>query len=300
MRDIVFGEPLGIDSVGAAGAQWQPLHIESALANTVEDISGNIESALGRDYIPFNALLASKSGPVAIVGSGPSLHDTWPQLKEFPGDIIACNAAAQFLLERGIVPAYHFCFDADPLMLEFVTPHPDITYLFASRCPPKAFDLLAGCKVVCWHAAGDERVQEILEAHGRNEPMVIGGSAAVTRAMILAMPMGYTDIHLYGGDSSFKAGATHIRKSTTLERRMAVMCNGRVFETAPWMAKQVEDLKNLVPAMQTRTGVRFYTHGDGLLQHVARSLGCKTDYDNHAQWLFQTWRAKLKNFWAIL
>lgn len=300
MRDIVFGEPLGIDSLGAGGVQWQPLHIESALANTVEDISGNIESALRRDYIPFNALLESKSGPVAIVGSGPSLHDTWQQLRGFDGDIIACNAAAQFLLARGIVPQYHFCFDADPLMLEFVTPHPDITYLFASRCPPRAFDMLEGCRIVIWHAAGDERVQEILEANERNEPMVIGGSAAVTRAMILAMPMGYDPIHLYGGDSSFKDGATHIRKSTTEERRMAIMCAGRVFETAPWMAQQVEDFKTLVPSMQARTGVRFHVHGDGLLQHVARALGCKTDYDNHAQWLLQTWRAKLRHFWSIL
>ena len=295
-----YSDPFGVEKVGNPGTQWLPLKIHSAMANTVEDISANIESALDRDYTPFNELIGASSGAVAIVGSGPSLHKTWQALRDFDGDIIACNAACQYLLSKGIVPQYHFCFDADPLMLEFVTPHPEITYLFASRCPPKAFDMLEGQRIVLWHAAGDERIQENLETRGLNEPMVIGGSAAVTRAMILAMPMGYNPIHIYGGDSSFDEGATHIRTSTTVERRMAVKCAGRVFETAPWMTQQVEDFKALVPQMMQRTGVQFHLHGDGLMQHVARSLGCKTDYDNHVQWFYQTWRAKLKQFWTIL
>lgn len=294
-----YVDTLGVESVGAAGTVWLPLRIHSALANTVEDISANIESALARRLTPFNELIGSRSGRVAIVGSGPSLHDTWQRLRAFDGEIIACNAACQFLLERGIVPQYHFCFDADPLMLEFITPHEDITYLFASRCPPKAFDMLQRCKVVCWHAAGDDRIREILEAQGRMEPMIIGGSAAVTRAMIMGLSMGFTDVHIFGGDSSFKAGETHIRQSTTKERRMAIMCNGRVFETAPWMTQQVEDFKKLAPVMMQK-GASFRLYGDGLMQHVARALGCKTDYTNHAQWLYQTWRAKLKNYWATI
>ena len=295
-----YVDTLGVESVGGAKTVWLPLRVHSALANTVEDISANIESALSRNLTPFQTLMGTKSGRVAIVGSGPSLHDTWEKLKNFPGDILACNASCQFLLGRGIVPTYMFCFDADPLMLEFITPHPEITYLIASRCPPKAFDLLEGCRIVCWHAAGDERIREILETSRRMEPMVVGGSAAVTRAMIVGISMGYTDIHIWGGDSSFKEGATHIRDSTTKERRMAIMCNGRVFETAPWMTQQAEDFKKLVPSFMQRTGVSFHVHGDGLIPHIARSLGCKTDYQNHAQWFVQTWRAKLKSFWAII
>ena len=251
--------------------------MEGVLANTVEDISANISSALKRDYIPFNVLLGSQKGAVAIVGSGPSLKKTWKRLKKFKGDIIACNAACQFLLERGITPTYMFCFDADPLMLEFITPHPDIVYLLASRCPPKAFDLLAGYQIVCWHAAGDERVEALLDQHGKMEPMIVGGGAAVTRAMIVAIPIGYTEMHIFGGDSSFADGETHIRKSTTLERRMPIWCGHRVFETAPWMAKQVEEFKHLT-ANYCRAGATFIVHGDGLLQHVAMLKGMKCDF----------------------
>lgn len=258
-------------------AVWMPLHMEGILANSVDDISANIEAALLRDYIPFNVLLGSQSGAVAIVGSGPSLKKTWKRLRKFKGDIIACNAACQFLLGKGITPTYMFCFDADPLMLEFITPHPDIMYLMGSRCPPKAFDLLEGCQVVCWHAAGDERLEELLVKHGKHEPMVVGGGAAVTRAMIVAMPIGYTEMHIFGGDSSFADGATHIRKSTTEERRMPIWCNHRIFETAPWMAKQVEEFKFLT-ANYCRAGAKFIVHGDGLLQHVAMLKGFQCDF----------------------
>ena len=273
---------IGMDKVGDARLAWLPLTMKGALANSNEDISRNIEHALGLDYIPFNDLIGSKTGAVAIVGSGPSLKTNWHELRTFKGDIIACNAACQFLLEKGITPTYMFCFDADPLVLEFFTPHKDITYLLASRCVPAVFEMLKDCKIVLWHAAGDERIREILETRKINEPMVTGGSAAVTRAMMLAMPIGYTEVHIYGGDSSFAEGDTHIRKSTTVEKRMAVKCNGRVFEVAPWMTMQVTDLERLAPVIKP-LGIKVHFHGDGLLQYAARSMGFRTDYDNAYQ-----------------
>ena len=293
-------EPLGIEMVGKPDTRWRPLRIHSSLANTVEDISGNIESTLKRDYIPFNDMLGTKSGAVAIVGSGPSLKTNWKELLNFKGDILACNAACQFLLDKGIVPQYMMCFDADPLVLEFFTPHQDITYLLGSRVTPKVFDILEGCRIVVWHAAGDEKIQEILESNNRMEPMVIGGSAAVTRAMVLVLPMGYTEVHVYGGDSSFVDGETHIRKSTTKERRMAVKCGSRVFEVAPWMLTQVNDLKNMVPLL-TSQNVKLHLHGDGLLQHVARELGFRTDYESavqqHIRIFARDWKHKATILW---
>ena len=275
-------ENIGVERLNDPGLGWLPLQVQGQLANTADDISRNIENAIGLDYIPFNSLIGKKSGAVAIVGSGPSLKTNWQELRNFKGDIIACNAACQFLLEKGITPQYMFCFDADPLVLEFFTAHKDITYLLASRCVPDAFERVKGCKLVIWHAAGDTNLQDILERKGKMEPMVIGGSAAVTRAMVLALPMGYTEVHVYGGDSSFAKGDTHIRKSTTVERRTAIKCNGRVFEVAPWMTLQILDLEKLGPLIK-HCGVRMHFHGDGLLQHVARTIGFRTDYDNTYQ-----------------
>lgn len=298
-----MAELIGIDRQNDTRLAWLPLTMQGVLANSEEHISRNIEYALGLDYTPFNDLIGQKSGAVAIVGSGPSLKRTWHELRTFKGDIIACNAACQFLLEKGITPAFMFCFDADSLVMKFLQPHKDITYLMASRCVPEAFDLLKGCRICIWHAAGDERIREILEAKEKMEPMVTGGSAAVTRAMMLALPMGYKQVHIYGGDSSFAEGDTHIGESTTLEKRMAVKCNGRVFECAPWMTMQVKDLEKLSPVIKY-LGIKMHFHGDGLLQHVARNLGFLTDYDNTIQRWVRTalhwWLTKAIPVWHAI
>ena len=284
----------------ALGIRWAALKLEPRLANTVEDIDRNIEHALQRAYIPLPELVGTKKGAVSIVGSGPSLKGNWQRMRDMGHPIIACNAACQFLLERGIVPDYMFCFDADPLMLEFITPHPDITYLIGSRCPPQTFDLLAGCKVVVWHANGDEHIEALLNKHNKMEPMVAGGSAAVTRSMMLAQAMGWSEIHLWGCDSSHLAEDTHIRKSTTDEKRMHIMVVGREFICSPWMAQQAEDFKALANPMRDSLGVDLVVHGDGLIPHLAYSMYFKTDLEWKVTRYYRMFRAMLRTLWAIL
>jgi hypothetical protein len=275
---------------------WVPLYTKGLLANSVEDIDANIESALQRDYTPFNDLIGKKSGAVAIVGSGPSLKKNWHELKRFKGDIIACNSACKFLLDKGVTPQYMMCFDADPLMLAFVVAHPEITYLIASRCPPQAFEMLKDCKVVCWQAGGDLHLEDLLIKYKREEPMVLGGGAAVTRSMYLAITMGYNPLHLYGVDSSFVDGDTHITQSRTVERHLAVKCNERVFYTAPWMTKQAEDFKVLAPLMQRLNGTKFIVHGDGLIPHIAKTMGFKTDEPVFNKFI-RVWKRKAAILW---
>jgi len=285
---------------GGMEIPWVELRTKAMLANTTEDIDRNIEHALRLNLPSFQQLIETESGAVSIVGSGPSLKENWSRIADVGGDIIACNAANQFLLERGVIPKYWMCFDADPLMLEFITPRPDITYLMASRCPPKAFEMLEGCKVVCWHAQGDENIQAILEKHNRMEPMIPGGSAAVTRAMVMAQPMGYREIHLWGADSSFLNGATHIRQSTTQEKSLHIMCNNRVFHCAPWMAQQAGDFKVLAPALRDNFGVKLIVHGDGLIPHLAKAMGFDVDGESRSKQLWRSARHKAGILWSQL
>jgi len=280
---------------------WMKLAMNLGLANSVEDIDRNIESALKREYIKFADLMDSESGAVSVVGSGPSLKKTWKKLRDSKTDIMSCNASLRFLLERGVTPKYFFCFDADPLMLEFIIPHPDITYLLASRCPPQTFDILKGCRIVLWHAAGDPNIESILEKNNKNEAMVIGGSAAVTRCIMLGKALGYTEINMYGADASFDGTDTHIQKSTTKEKRVLVMLNNRVFETAPWMASQVEDFKTLAPILKDSYGTRLIVHGDGLISHLARTMGFEVgSAEPKYKYVLRNAKAKARLFWQAL
>ena len=256
---------------------WLPLEVRYGLANTDEDIASNIESALKRpNHVGFHSIMGTESGAVSVVGSGPSLKGNWEKLRDSDTDIIACNAAFQFLLERGVIPKYFFCFDADKLMLEFITPRPDVTYLLGSRCPPKAFEMLEGCNVITVHAGGDLHLERLLQQYDMMEPMVIGGSAAVTRAMCLAPSIGYRTVHLWGADGSFSMNDTHIRKSTTDEKAILIKLNNRVFSMAPWMTRQVDDFKTLAPSLKL-LGIKLIVHGDGIVPHLARTMGYETD-----------------------
>ena len=250
------------------GPLWAPVSFTIELCVTDDTIRDNLRATLDRGYKPFTPWLFSQSGTVSVVGSGPSLKETYPDLR---GDVMACNGALGFLLDRGIVPRFAFFMDADERMKKFVRRHPDVTYLVASRCHPTVFQALEGLDVVVWHAKSEELCDAILAEHGVIEPLVHGGSAAVTRAMCVAHSMGYREQHLFGADSSCVDGETHVQKSLAEEKYLPILAGGRVFTTTAWMAAQVEDFKVLAPALEAE-GAKFEVHGDGLLPHVAKIM----------------------------
>lgn len=99
----------------------------------------------------------------------------------------------------------------------------------------------------------------------------MGGSTGVTRSLFLAVAMGYLDLHIFGADSSCDGGS-HIRKSVVDETYMNIFCLGRWFVTTPWLAVQAEDFQKLAPYLAA-VGVKLTLYGDGLIPHIARSLG---------------------------
>ncbi len=279
---------------------WLPLKAKYGLANSHEDIAANIESVLKTEYTGFQDLMGTKKGTVSVVGSGPSLKKNWKKLRDLKSDIVACNAACQFLLERGVIPTYMFCFDADKLVMEFFEkPHKDVTYIISSRCVPQVFEALKGFKVIVIHTGGDKHLEELLQKHGKHEPMVIGGSAAVTRGMTVAAVIGYTTIHLWGIDGSFSGEDTHIGQSTTVERRAKIMMNKRVFDMAPWMTRQVDDFKLLAPPLKS-WGIRIIVHGDGIIPYLAELMGFETDEVFGFRLFLETLRRRGRLLWAAL
>lgn len=243
-----------------------PVTFSQEICETPENVRKNIEATLKRGYTPFNDML--RSTKVSIVGSGPSLKRT---LKSVCGDVFACNAAHDFLVSNGIVPRYGMLWDADKVVTKFVTPRADVTYLLASRCHPDVFKQFEGFKTVVWHAGGDKHVEECIEESGRFEPFINGGSAAVTRSLFMCYAMGYSEMHLFGADSSCEEEETHIRKSVVPEKLMDIYCHGKWFKTTAWLAVQAEDFKLLAPSLRG-AGVKIVVHGDGLIPHIASAL----------------------------
>ena len=54
--------------------------------------------------------------PVAVVGLGPSLHDTWEKIRDFRY-ILSMSGSHRFLIDRAIVPTWHL--DIDPRFYKY-------------------------------------------------------------------------------------------------------------------------------------------------------------------------------------
>ena len=248
-------------------------------------IQSNLEATFARGYFRFNELMNTAKGAVSIVGSGPSLASTY---KDLVGDVVACNSAHDFLIEKGVIPKYAMFWDANPIIAKFAQkPHKDVIYLVASRCHPDLFKCLEGQRVVVFHAMSEERIQELLEQHGRMEPIIGGGTTGVTRAACLVATMGYTEMHWFGVDSCYSGEETHVGGHKS-EDRMTLRICGKDFVVAPWMALQAGDFKAIAPLLKGY-GIDLSIHGTGMVPYIATFAGVKTP-DIHVSFRERMWR----------
>lgn len=196
-----------------------------------------------------NWLLQSPAhdGHAVLVGGGPSLVDKLPLLKTrhaLGQTIFALNGACRFLNDEGIVPDYQVFLDANTDMVSRVGKAKH--YLVASQCAPRLVQYLMP-NVTLWHFALPELERHIPDY---DRPFnLIGGRVSVgLTSMCLAYTMGYRKLHLFGYDSSNKAGKDHAYDVPKTEERLGgqilnsvkVTYGGREFESTLSMAYQAE------------------------------------------------------------
>lgn len=230
----------------------------------------NIKASFSRGLPRFAAMpgLGHASGPVAIVGGGPSLLDTISELRNFDGPIISCGTVHDFLVRNSVTPDYHVDAepDADGVMARWLRyPHRTVTYLLASQCPPAMFDLLKDRNVWLWHCALRNEGDTCF--HG--EPAIPGGCFNLARAWPLAAVMGHIDMHFFGFDCSFPQnceGQHAYDYNWTLDEACSVQCGERNFLSATMWLAQLDVFMQIY--RQARERFKITIHGDGLAAHV--------------------------------
>lgn len=245
-----------------------PLVLEMCCTATKAEVNDCILATFKRGYTPLTEYLGAGTGTVSMCGTGPSLGKT---LHELTGDVLAVNGALKYLLGKGIVPRWCMLWDADPCIAEFAVPHPDVTYLLASRCHPSVFERLKDCKTVVWHAGGDHNIEELLIENGVNEPMLQGGTAGITRGLYLAYALGYRDVHIFGADSSYdESGEHHVEGASLVpEHMMDIMVGGRWFKSTAQWADQIEHMRVLYPMFKhSSLQCNITAHDDGMFAYV--------------------------------
>lgn len=142
---------------------------------------------------------------VIMCAAGPSLALYIDEIKTWQKKghvIVAVKHAIGILQKYGVEPDYIVLLDPRAHVEQFVeTPSAKPTYLVASMVMPEVVISLykAGCRVIGYHASVGAGEHEVLEKY---DMLVMGGTAAATRALSIFEYLGYKDFELYGYDLS--------------------------------------------------------------------------------------------------
>lgn len=245
------------------------------LAVPEEVVIGNIRRNRDRDIPKIHDLPEWRELlPCAIAGGGPSLLENVDSLRRFKY-IMACGSAHDWLVHNGVAPKWTVVVDPDPVMARYLTsPLKGCTYLVASQCHDAVFDALKGFDVVLWHA-GDDAVSR--DIWGKDKNIVIGGGCTVgTRAIIIALGFGYTNLHLFGFDSCMPdenmhhayGFATDEEKVEGVTRVRLGSETGKEFLVAGYHIGQMLDFKEILRTQANR--MRVTVHGGGAIAELMR------------------------------
>lgn len=282
-----------VEQAEAAGLPLPLFHLALSMEGCFTEVqmNSNFFATLDRGYTPINGYLDLYQGACSIVGAGPSIEKSYKDLK---GDVLAINSAIGYLLEKGVVPKFAMIWDCDPVCEQFAVPHPEIIYLIASRVHPKVFERLKDCKIVVWHAAGDLNIielmnkPEVISKQQIHEPLINGGTAGVTRAIYVAYSLGYREINIFGGDSSYSGDKTHIIKSLVPEKDIIISIGNSpptYFRTTPEWCSQVQEYRFIYMVMSCGCGVEMKVFGEGMLKTMHDLLSAKRELEGDEKFI---------------
>lgn len=204
--------------------------------------------------------------PVAVVCYGPSLNDTWEQVRGFE-HIITCSGAHAFMVSRGVIPEWHV--EVDPRAHKTALigpPHADVQYLIASTCHQAVFDHLEGYQVKLWHVFDCK--EDALRTLPRGEWALTGGSSVGLRALTIARFLGFTDLHVFGMDGCEGATGKHAAAHPSQPKDHSLtVYNGVEYRTT---ASMLECARQTWHELNQMPDVRATFYGEGLVQAMAK------------------------------
>lgn len=96
-------------------SSWHPIWLSNAAR------SYNYVERIFKDRNADVSVLPQKQEPCLIIGSGPSLDDWRPYIKQWKYDIMCSTSQLAWLESAGVNPRYVFLIDADPTMNYLIT-----------------------------------------------------------------------------------------------------------------------------------------------------------------------------------
>lgn len=154
--------------------------------------------------------VAPEDAVAFIVGSGPSLDDLIPILREY-GDravIFSCGSAIAALAKTGIRPDFHVEKERPYLVYELLTKTVDreflkgIHLLGLNVVHAEVFNLFDSCGVIMKNA---DTMALLLAQHGMPQDVILSCQPTVTNAAIdFVLSAGFKQVYLFGVDMGYK------------------------------------------------------------------------------------------------
>jgi predicted O-methyltransferase YrrM len=241
-------------------------------AVAVEKRRDNVLSAIARGYPRLTRTLKDESKTLYVACYGPSLRETWQQLRG-KSPIIAMSGATKFLAERGVIADY--AIEMDPRVSQVAVSLPPVTgvtYLVASCVCPEYFDQLreAGNRVILWHTVNTNWEDEMnfIAQHDPHQLVVHAGSTVGLATIHVGGILGFKRFEIHGMDGSFADGARHagIHGGKAQKDSHTWAAGGKTYRTSQIMANAVAETINTAKNFPIIT----VWHGDGLTQALIR------------------------------
>lgn len=256
------------------------IHVSTATdeQTIIQNVKTNIE--FRRPYLkthPEFCKIKDKDQPIAIVGGGPSLKQTFRELYDFSGPVMAAGSSYDFLSKRCIISDYFSACDPDRAVIGYIkTIDTELTdCLISTYCDPEVFHYLADHKVYTWHVYSENTIEHIKQ-HDSGSDLIGGGCTIGLRSINLALLLGYTNIHLFGFDSCIVSlDQTHAYDIETPEEKLALSDaykikigkNGKKeYLVLGYQLAQADHFKEWLTTHYRL--ITFTFHGEGLLKDV--------------------------------
>lgn len=247
--------------------------ITVSTAKSTEEIYYNITENVKNNRVQLiDSYIWREQAPIAIVGGGPSLKDNLELLSTYK-HVMACGSVHDYLVDNSIDVRYCVVCDPDEIMGNYLQKGRNQTiYLIASQCHPSIFKLLKNYTSYIWHADGYKFDKSPYE----DGAIGIGGGCTVgTRALCIALGMGFTNLHLFGFDTCLDKNFKHHAYDYSDETKESIGNitevslggpEGKKFYVAGYMLAQLFDFKKLLAMYADRLQITI--HGGGLLSEL--------------------------------
>ena len=174
---------------------------------SAKEVLANLEINLARKLPTIQELRGQYKGSVVVVGGGPSVDGQVDKIRE-----LQASGASLMVIERmypwcftqSIRPDFVVALDAsDDVEDGFTHLQPGVDHLIVATIKPSVLDVLKNQKVHIWSGLAGSFVdaQEYWSKNGYDHVMIVNsGSTVVLGSIMLALILGFRDVHLLGFD----------------------------------------------------------------------------------------------------